>query len=566
MPTYTAPVADMLFILHDVLGLEDRETSEAVLTEAARFAENVIQPLNRAGDEEGAHLVGGEVKTAAGFKEAYHTYVEGGWQSLACATEHGGQGLGSPLQFAVAEMINAANISFSLASLLTAGAYHALSAHGSEDLQQRYLGKLVSGEWPGTMCLTEAHCGTDLGLLKSRATPNADGSYALTGTKIFITYGDHDMADNIVHLVLARLPDAPAGVKGISLFLCPKVLDNGQRNTVKCTALEKKMGIKASPTCVMNFDGATAWLVGEPHKGLACMFTMMNDARLLVGIQGLGLADAAIQNATAYARTRLQMRSPTGAKNPAGPADPIIVHPDIRRLLLTNRAMIEGCRALALWVAQELDISHTSPDPARRQQADDRVALLTPVVKSMLTDLGSQAANDGVQVHGGHGFIRDTGAEQFVRDARICQIYEGTNGIQALDLVGRKVPMHDGRLVQDFFNTVSTHIAQCDASLHEFAKPLAAALATLQDATAWLTRNANNREETASAATDYCRLFGLVAVGHMWARMVERNSAHSRKQALARIYFTKIMPETGGLLAKISSGASPLLALPDEDV
>jgi alkylation response protein AidB-like acyl-CoA dehydrogenase len=566
MPNYTAPVADMLFILHDVLGLDDRETSEAVLTEAARFAENVLQPLNRTGDEDGAKLEGGSVITVPGFKQAYHSFVEGGWQSLACATEHGGQGLGTPLQFAVAEMINAANISFSLAPLLTAGAYHALSAHGSEDLKQRYLPKLVSGEWPGTMCLTEPQCGTDLGLLKSRAAPNTDGSYTITGTKIFITYGDHDMADNIVHLVLARLPEAPAGVKGISLFLCPKVLDTGDRNAVKCTALEKKMGIKASPTCVMNFDGATAWIVGEPHRGLACMFTMMNDARLLVGIQGLGLASAAIQNATSYARTRLQMRAPTGPKNPEGPADPIIVHPDIRRLLLTNRAMIEGCRALALWVAQELDISHKHADPARRQQAEDRVALLTPVVKSMLTDLGSQAANDGVQVHGGHGFIRDTGAEQFVRDARICQIYEGTNGIQALDLVGRKVPMHEGRLVADFFATVTNHIRQSPATMAEFTTPLSVAVKNLEEATTWLTRNANNREETASAATDYLRLFGLVAIGHMWCRMVAHATPQSPKPAVARVYFTKILPETASLLARVMSGAVPLMALPGEDV
>ncbi len=572
MAHYSAPVSDMLFILHDVLALEDRDTSEAVLTEAARFAEQVLEPLRRSGDEEGARLVDGSVKMATGYNEAYRAFVHGGWPGLSCAEEHGGQGLGAPLQFAVTEMINAANISFALAPLLTASAYHAVSAHGSDALKARYLPKLVSGDWPGTMCLTEAHCGTDLGLLKTRAVPDGD-AFRLSGTKIFITYGDHDMAENIVHLVLARLPDAPAGVKGISLFLCPKVLPDRTRNAVRCTALERKMGIHASPTCVMNFDDATAWLVGEPHKGLACMFTMMNDARLLVGIQGLGLADAATQAAANYARTRLQMRAVTGAKQPLQPADPIIVHPDVRRMILTNRAMVEGCRALALWVAVELDVSHHVNDVVLRQHAADRVALLTPVVKAMLSDLGTQAANDAVQVYGGHGFIRDSGVEQFVRDARITQIYEGTNGIQALDLVGRKLKLDGGQVLQRHLVLIAADIAECqtDESM-AFATALSSALTDLHSALSWLQRNSNIAVEAAAAATPFARLFGLVVVGHMWLKQVSavlrlpHKELRQRKLALASVFAAKLLPETRALRAIIEAGASSLMELPDEAV
>lgn len=590
MPDYKAPLRDMQFILFDVLKVQDSANAlpsyaeatpdliNAILEEAGRFCENVLQPLNRSGDEEGCHFEQGTVTTPKGFKEAYNKYVEGGWTGLACDPEFGGQGLTSPVNFAVEEMICSANLSFGLFPGLTHGAYNALRAHATEELKRTYLPKMVDGSWAGTMCLTEPQCGTDLGLIKTRAEPAADGSFRIHGTKIFISAGEHDLTENIVHLVLARLPDAPPGVRGISLFVCPKFLPKpdgtvGMRNALACGALEKKMGIKASPTCVMNFDGATAWLVGAPNKGLPAMFTMMNAARLMVGIQGLGIAEAAYQGAAAYAKSRLQMRAPTGARFPDQPADPIIVHPDIRRLLMKTKAMTEGCRALALWIGHELDIATSHPDAERREAADDLVALMTPIVKSMLTDLGFSAANDGMQVFGGHGYIRENGMEQLARDARITQIYEGTNGIQALDLVGRKLPMGTGRLVRRFFHPVAADLERMAGvpGMMDFIMPMAKAFGRLQQATLWLGKAGTaNPDDAGAAATEYLRMFGLVAIGYMWCRMAETAQANSAdsfnaaKLASARFYMAKMLPETGSLLSSITTGSASVMALAED--
>src|SRR5260221_4988656 len=525
MPAYTAPLRDIRFVLNEVLNVEQLSTLpgfadatpdviDAILDEAGKFCSQELQPLNHSGDEEGCHFDNGTVTTPKGFKEAYDKFVEGGWPGLPCDSDYGGQGLPKVINFAVEEMICSANLSFGMYPGLSNGAYNALHLHATPDLKQLYLPKLVSGIWAGTMCLTEPQCGTDLGLIKTRAEPQADGSYQITGTKIFISAGDHDLTENIIHLVLARLPDRPAGIRGISLFVCPKFLPAadgkpGTRNKVACGAIEKKMGIKASSPCVMNFDGAQAWLVGKKHKGMAAMFTRMNTARVAVGIQGLGIAEAAYQGAVTYAKERLQMRSLSGPKAPDKPADPIIVHPDIRRMLLTQRANTEAARALAYWAGMELDISAHHPDPARRQEADDRVALLTPLVKAYLTDHGFAAANLGVQVFGGHGFIRDWGMEQLVRDARITQIYEGTNGIQALDLVGRKLGVGTGRLLRRFFHPVSAYINTTgnDPAMLEFVLPLAKAFAKLQQATGWLAQaGMKDPEEAGAAATDNMRL------------------------------------------------------------
>jgi butyryl-CoA dehydrogenase len=580
----------MQFILFDVLKVQDSANAlpsyaeatpdliNAILEEAGRFCENVLQPLNRSGDEEGCHFEQGTVTTPKGFKEAYNKYVEGGWTGLACDPQFGGQGLTSPVNFAVEEMICSANLSFGLFPGLTHGAYNALRAHATEELKRTYLPKMVDGTWSGTMCLTEPQCGTDLGLIKTRAEPAGDGSFRIYGTKIFISAGEHDLTENIVHLVLARLPDAPPGVRGISLFVCPKFLPKpdgtvGIRNALACGALEKKMGLKASPTCVMNFDGATAWLVGAPHKGLAAMFTMMNAARLMVGIQGLGIAEAAYQGAVTYAKSRLQMRAPTGAKFPDQPADPIIVHPDIRRLLMKMKAMTEGCRALALWIGHELDIATSHPDAERREAADDLVALMTPIVKSMLTDLGFSAANDGMQVFGGHGYIRENGMEQLARDARITQIYEGTNGIQALDLVGRKLPMGTGRLARRFFHPVSADLERMAGvpAMMDFIMPMAKAFGRLQQATLWLGKAGTaNPDDAGAAATEYLHMFGLVAIGYMWCRMAETAQANSAdsfnaaKLASARFFMAKMLPETGSLLSSITTGSASVMALAED--
>ena len=593
MHNYTAPLQDMQFLLFDVLKVQELgnaipayaeatpDVVSAILAEGGKFCGQVLQPINRSGDEEGCSFENGRVKTAAGFKEAYDKFVAGGWNGVGCQVAFGGQGLITPVTFLFEEMMCACNLSFGLFPGLTRGAYNALAAHGSEAQKNTYLPKMVAGTWSGTMNLTEPQCGTDLGLLKTRAEPQGDGSYKLFGTKIFISAGDHDLTENIIHLVLARLPDAPPGVKGISLFLCPKFLVNengslGPRNAVACGAIEKKMGIKASPTCVMNYDGATAWLVGQANKGLSAMFTMMNGERLAVGVQGLGIADMAYQGAAGYAKSRVQMRSATGTKHPDQVADPIIVHADVRRMLLRMRSLTEGCRALALWIGQELDVSMLHPDAERRSEADDLVALMTPVVKAMLTDHGFSAANDAVQIHGGHGFIREWGMEQLVRDSRITQIYEGTNGIQAIDLVGRKLTSGTGRLARRFFHPVQTYIAEQLAKPSQTATiaPLAKAFAQLQETTLWLNAaGASNPEDRLAGATDYLRMFGLVAIGYLWARMAEEaqrmraagaDPFYDTKITTGHFYMHKVLPETTSLMASIMAGAEPVMAMPED--
>ena len=474
----------------------------------------------------GCVLENGVVRTPKGFKEAYKAFAESGWTAMASDPEWGGQGLPEAINKLVEEMSCAANLSFGLYPGLTHGAYQAIVDHASQELKERYLPKMVEGTWSGTMCLTEAHCGTDLGLLRTRAEPQDDGSYRITGSKIFISAGEHDLTENIIHLVLARMPDAPKGVKGISLFLVPKYLPNedgslGPRNGVSCSGIEHKMGIKASATCQMSFDDATGWLVGEPHKGMRAMFTMMNSERLSVGIQGLGAAEAAYQGAVAYAKERLQGRSLAGTKHPDKPADPIIVHPDVRRMLMTMRAYTEGCRAFGGWVARNLDMLKHHPDAEKRQEAEDFTALMTPIVKALFTDLGFETTSIGMQVYGGHGFIRDHGMEQYVRDSRISMIYEGTNGIQALDLVGRKMPAHMGRYLRSFFHPVLAEIdaAIDDERLSDLVQPLSKAFGGLQLCTAEIAQKGmKDPEEAGAAATEYLRLFGLVALGFMWLK------------------------------------------------
>jgi len=593
MPAYAAPLRDMRFVLNEFAEVErlralpgcaemTPDLVDPVLEEAAKLCSEVLFPLNRTGDEEGCVLENGVVRTPKGFPEAYAAFREGGWASLACDPEYGGQGLPKSVALLFEEMMCSANLSFGMYPGLSHGAYSALSKHGTEELKQRYLPKLVSGEWTGTMCLTEPQCGTDLGLIRTRAVPNGDGSYAVTGNKIFISAGEHDLAENILHLVLAKLPDAPPGTRGISLFLVPKFLPTddgrpkggmGPRNAVSCTSLEHKMGIKASATCAMSFDGATGWLVGRPHKGLPAMFTMMNAARLSVGVQGLGLAEVSYQNAVAYAKDRLQGRALGGAAQPEKPADPILVHPDVRRMLLTMRAYVEGCRGLAMLTALEQDVARLHPDPAERQAADDYVQLMTPIIKAFLTDMGWEATALGMQVLGGHGYIREWGMEQHVRDARIAQIYEGTNGIQALDLVGRKMGAHGGRYLRRFFHPVMAYIeakSEDERMAAEFVLPLSKAFGRLQQSTAEVARRGlSDPFEAGAAATDYLRLFGLTALAHVWARMAELSldrqdeEFYRAKLATARFFFAKLLPETWSLAARVMAGGASLRALED---
>src|SRR5271166_2702499 len=535
MQTYRAPLRDMRFVLHELhdsvalnrlRGLEDLspDLMDHILEEAAKVAEEVLLPTNAAGDEIGCVLENGVVRTPKGFKEAYGAYRDGGWTALASDPKYGGQGLPESLNKLVDEMTCSANLAFSLYPGLTHGAYQAIASHASDALKDAYLPKMVAGTWSGTMCLTEANAGTDLGLLRTRAVPQADGSYKISGSKIFISAGDQDLTENIIHLVLARLPDAPPGTRGISMFLVPKFIPAadgrlGARNGVVCIALEHKMGIKGSSTCQLEFEGATGWLVGEVNKGLATMFTMMNNERLSVGIQGLGAAETSYQSAVAYARERLQGKSLSGAKANDKAADPIIVHPDVRRMLMTMRAYTEGCRALGGWVARELDEMERSDDPGTRKRAEDFTALMTPVVKALFTDLAFEATNLGMQVFGGHGYIRDHGMEQLVRDARIAMIYEGTNGVQALDLVGRKLPQGAGRMLRTFFHPLSDFIERHKdhKQLGNMVRGLEKAFGALQLATGWIAATGMaDAEEAAAAATDYLRLFGLVALGFVW--------------------------------------------------
>ena len=584
MPVFAPPIADHLFTLYDLLDFEghaklpgfehcSRDVIEAVLEQSARFSSEVLHPLHRSADEEGVHFDNGRVTTPKGFKEAYAQLVEGGWPALTASPEHGGQGMPHMVNFLFEEMINGANLSFGLFPGLTRGAYVALAQHGSDDQKALYATKLASGEWAGSMCLTEAHCGTDLGLLKTQALPKGDGSYAITGTKIFISAGEHDLTENIIYLVLARLPDAPKGSKGISLFLVPKILVNddgslGARNALSCGSVEHKMGIHGCPTCVMNFDGATGWLMGEANQGLKAMFAMMNTERIAVGIHGLAIAEASYQNAVAYARDRLQGRAPSGAREAAKPADPIIVHPDVRRMLMTQRALTEGCRMLALWTAQALDVSERHTDPSVRRQADAMVQLMTPVVKAFLTDCGVEVANLGVQVLGGHGFIRANGQEQYLRDVRITPIYEGTNGVQAMDLVGRKVLHLD--LFAHFATPVQAFVErhEGDDALAEFVEPLAASYDLLEDATRVIRERAGlHPDEAGAAAVDYMRLFALTAVAWLFARAAEVALPKSNedffraKLATARFFMQRVLPDSAALHAKILAGAGSVMEM-----
>ncbi len=585
---YTAPLRDMQFVLHELLEVEKhyqemprhaevgRELLDQVIEEGGRFCAEVLHPINRSGDEEGCTLsADGQVRTPAGFKAAWDAYVAGGWPALAAHPDFGGQGLPHTVQTAMQEMMNACNQAFTMYPGLTHGAYQALLAYGTPEQKALYLPKMVSGAWTGTMCLTEPHCGTDLGLLRARAEPQPDGSHRITGGKIFISAGEHDLSANIIHLVLARLPDAPAGTKGISLFIVPKFLPDasgepGARNAVTCTRLENKMGIHANATAELQFDGATGWMVGEPNKGLNAMFVMMNGARLGVGMQSLGLAEAGYQASAAYARERLQMRSLSGAKAPDKPADPIIVHPDVRRMLLTQRAWVEGGRALAYWVALMIDQHEHHPDADVRKEASERVALLTPIVKAFLTDNGFQSTVLAQQVFGGHGFIRETGIEQYVRDARINMIYEGTNGIQALDLLGRKV-LGDGgarlrglgALIKSFIEAEGT-----DEAMAEFVNPLADLAGRIEKFTMEIGMKAfGNQDEAGAAAVDYLRVAGHLVLSYLWARMAKLALAHpdddfyKAKLAVARFYFAKLQPETAMLMRSASTGAAPLMAL-----
>ncbi|MDD2877789.1 MAG: acyl-CoA dehydrogenase C-terminal domain-containing protein [Acidiphilium sp.] len=591
MPVYKAPLADMRFVLHqlydsavvtDLPGNAEfmPELIDSVLEEAAKFCEGVLFPLNQSGDLEGCTYENGVVRTPSGFKAAYNAFRDGGWTAMGADPEFGGQGLPIPAAMMIEEMLCAANVAFGLYPGLSHGAYVALNHAGSEVLKQTYLPNLVSGKWAGTMCLTEAHCGTDLGMLRTKAVPNDDGSYSITGSKIFISAGEQDLTENIIHLVLARLPDAPSGVKGISMFVVPKFMVRGDgsvgpRNALQCTAIEHKMGIKGSATCAMSFDGATGWLVGEPHKGLRAMFKMMNTERLSVGIQGLGVAEVAYQNAVTYARDRIQGRALTGVKAADKPADPIMVHPDVRRMLLTMRAYIEGCRALAGWVARELEILAKSTDDDAKQAADDFASLMTPIIKAMFTDLGFEIASLAVQVYGGHGYIRDHGIEQYVRDARIAMLYEGTNGIQALDLVGRKLPQDGGRLLTRFLDPVMEFIEVHENNdvLAPFLPPLQQAVEHVQIATGFIMENAmSNRDEIGAASVDYLRLFGLTALAFVWARMVaiaapkaeaDGGQFYRAKVQTAKFFMERLLPQTGALLAAIQSGSATMMEFED---
>jgi alkylation response protein AidB-like acyl-CoA dehydrogenase len=589
MPTYTAPLRDMRFVTHEVFaaadiltalpGFEEASTDliDAVLEECGKLCEGVLAPLNQTGDEEGCHFDNGVVTTPKGFKEAYKQFAAGGWCGLTASPDFGGQGLPETLQYLVDEMVGSANLSFGLYPGLTQGTIICLSAHGTDDQKQTYIPKLVSGEWQGTMCLTEPHAGSDLGLLRAKAEPNGDGTYAITGTKIFISAGEHDMADNFVHLVLARLPDVPEGSRGISMFLVPKFLVNedgslGARNAAAAGSIEHKMGMKASVTCVMNFDGAKGWLIGKEHKGLAGMFTMMNKERLFVGTQGISQAETAYQNAAAYAKDRLQGRAAGGVKQPDKAADSILVHPDIRNKLLFSRSIIEAERALAIWTQLNVDIAHAHADGQVRERAGDMEALLTPIIKSACTDFGTEITNACLQVFGGHGYIREWGMEQLVRDVRITQIYEGTNTIQALDLVGRKLALHDGRLFDGLLDEIDQSLSVLEGrnDLSEFVVPFKDALDRLKATTDWLkAQSQEDPNALGAAANDYLRMFALTVFAWMWVRMAAKalegqnggDDFYETKLHVGRYFMTRVLPGTASLEVVIKSGATPMMVL-----
>jgi len=592
---YQPPARDHVFLLRDVLEIDryanlpgfadaSMDVVEQIIEEAARFTGEVLAPLNSVGDKQGCtwhpdHTV----TTPTGFREAYRQLCAGGWTGLGSDTAYGGQGLPHVVNLSFSEMSSSANMAFSMYPGLAHGAYSAIHTGGTAEQKQTYLPKMVSGEWTGTMNLTEPHCGTDLGLLRTKAVPQADGSYRISGQKIWISAGEHDMADNIVHLVLARIEGAPAGVKGISLFIVPKFFPKadgsvGARNEgVKCVGLEDKMGIHGNATCVMQYDEAEGYLIGEENSGLRIMFVMMNEARIGVGLQGIAQAEAAYQAARDFAKDRLQGRSLTGSKNPDGPADPIIVHPDVRRMLMDSRAMIEGGRAFLFWTALHGDLAHGHEDEAVRQKAGDYMGLLTPVLKGYLTDKGFKVCVDAMQVHGGSGFTEHFPASQYLRDCRIALIYEGTNGVQALDLVGRKLAANGGRAVMSFFAEVDAFVEAngADPELKPFLEGLAGAKAQLQDATMWLMQNGlANPDNAGAASTDYMHLFGITGLAYMWALMAKVSLAkiaggdsdpfYSSKVAVGRYFLERVLPETGAHLAKLKTGSATMMALPAE--
>ncbi|MCK9387739.1 MAG: acyl-CoA dehydrogenase C-terminal domain-containing protein [Sulfuritalea sp.] len=594
MGQYIAPLRDMQFVLHELLDVTaelkalpahaevDADLINQVLEEGGKFTSRVLFPLNHVGDREGCTLdpLTHEVTTPSGFKEAYRQFVGAGWPALTCDPQYGGQGLPIVVYNPLSEMLNSANQAWYMYPGLSHGAYQCLHAHGIDELKRLYLPKLVSGQWTGTMCLTEAHCGTDLGLLRSRAVPQADGSCKITGGKMFISAGEHDMAENIVHLVLARLPDAPAGTKGISLFIVPKFIPDadgtlGARNAITCGALEEKMGIHGNSTCQMDMDDASGWLIGEPHKGLNAMFVMMNAARLGVGMQSLGLTEVAYQNALVYAKERLQMRSLSGIKAPDQPADPIIVHPDVRRMLLTAKAYAEGGRAFTAFVALQIDRELNHPDEATRKDAADLVSLLTPIVKAFITDNGWIATSEAMQVYGGHGYIAEWGMEQYVRDARINMIYEGTNTIQSLDLLGRKVLLDNGASLKKFGALVQAFVEEhgLDDAMNEFITPLADIGDKVSKLTLEIGMKAfRNRDEVGAAAVPYLRVVGHLVYSYFFARMAKialdkldsGDPFYKAKLATARFYFARLLPETAMLIRQARSGAKPLLDLEAE--
>lgn len=588
MPQYTPPARDMQFVLHELLDVGnafaeipdfseiDGDIVDQVIDEAGKFCSEVVFPINASGDAQGCKRdTDGNVTAPAGFKEAYRQYVEAGWPALACSPDYGGQGLPELVNNCLYEMLNSANQAWTMYPGLTHGAYACLAAHGTEEIKQTYLPKIVEGSWTGTMCLTESHCGTDLGLLRTKAEPNDDGSYRLSGSKIFISSGEHDLADNIIHLVLARLPDAPAGTKGISLFVVPKFIPDaggnpGERNGIRCGAIEEKMGIHGNATCVMNLDEARGWLVGEPHRGLPAMFVMMNGARLGVGMQSLGLSEVAYQNAVAYARDRLQMRSLSGPKAKDKPADPIIVHPDVRRMLMTQKAYTEAGRAFAYWIGLMIDKEHHHPDEAVRKDCAELVALLTPVIKAFITDNTFETTNMALQCYGGHGYIREWGMEQFVRDARINMIYEGTNGVQALDLIGRKVLGDGGARLKRFGKLVEAFIKDNAEreDMKEFIEPLSDIGGKLTKLSGEIGAKAmQNPDEAGAASTAYLRVLGHTIYAYLWARMArialdkQGDSFYEAKLATARFYFARLLPETAWHIRAARSGAESLMAL-----
>ena len=595
MPDYKAPLRDIKFVMNELLdseqhyanleGAEDAtpDMVDAIIGEGAKFCEQVLSPLNQVGDKEGCTWSEDGVKTPTGFKEAYQQYVEGGWPSMTADPNYGGQGLPHSLGLVMSEMVGTANWSWGMYPGLSHGATNTIEAHGTEEQKQTYLTKLISGEWTGTMCLTEPHCGSDLGTLRSKAEPNADGTYSITGTKIFISAGEHDMAENIVHIVLARLPGAPEGTKGISLFIVPKLLPNddgssGERNAVSCGSIEHKMGIHGNATCVMNFDGAKGWLIGPENRGLNCMFTFMNTARIGTAIQGLGAAELGFQGSLAYAKDRLAMRSLSGPKNPEGIADPIIVHPDVRRMLLSQKAVAEGARALIYLTAQQADIVHSGKTEEDRKAADEALGFLTPIAKAFLTEIGYEAANLGMQVFGGHGFISEWGMEQNVRDSRIGMIYEGTTGIQALDLLGRKVLMTQGESLKGFTKQVHVFCKENadNEQLKEFVEPLAAMSKEWGELTTKVGMSAmKNREEVGAASVDYLMYSGYAVFAYLWARMAKvaldkmvegttEEMFYNAKVQTARFYFKRMLPRAKGHAESMLAGSDSLMDMPEE--